>query len=66
MVNRLAFVRKVSYSDLSPQEQARMVTYTNTNPMTATKIVAASVRLLGLEPISSAADTFALAERCVR
>jgi hypothetical protein len=43
-----------------------MVTYTNTDPMTATKMFAASVRLHGLEQVGPAADTFALAERCVR
>lgn len=45
-----------------------MATYMNTNPMTATKTLTALVRLLGpgLEQRNRAADTFALAERCVR
>ena len=42
-----------------------MVTYTNTHPMTATKMAAVSACLLRLEQLNRAADTFALAERCV-
>jgi hypothetical protein len=68
MVNCLAFALKVSYSDLSPQEQARMATYMNIDPMTSPKTITASVRLLGpgLEQRNRAADNFALAVRCVR
>jgi hypothetical protein len=45
-----------------------MAIYTNTNSMTATKTITASVRLLGpgLEQRNHAADNFALAEGCVR
>jgi hypothetical protein len=42
-----------------------MFTYTNTNPITAAQMVAASACLHGLEQPNRAVDTFALAERCV-
>ena len=45
-----------------------MATYTNTNPMPATKTITASVWLLvlGFGQRNAAADNSALAERCVR
>ena len=43
-----------------------MVTYTNTHPIPATKMYAASARPFGVEQLNRAAGSLALAERCVR